>query len=159
MDNLNFLFAALVIIGFILIAAEVFIPGGIVGALGFLCIIGAIVVGFKAFGKQNGLMVMAILLISSTGFLVAWLYLLPRTTIGKSVTLSDDTHEYKSAPDRSNLLDQEGEAVSNLGPSGVAQINNRREDVTAESSWIPSGSRIKVIKITGNRVIVRQITS
>ena len=159
MDGLTLLFISLVVVGFLLIAAEVFIPGGIIGVIGFLVIVGAIVVGFQAFGAQGGTVAMASLIVASGTFMVGWLYIFPKTSIGKSLTLSKDFSTAKATPDESSLLEQEGEAVSNLGPAGIATIDGRRLDVMAESNWIESGSRIKVVEVTGNRIIVRQIDS
>ena len=152
-------FFCLVLIGFILIAAEVFVPGGVLGIIGFICIIGAIVFGFKAFGSYGGTIAMAILIVASGAFVVGWLYIFPRTAIGKSLTLSDNFSEAKANPDESDLLDKEGVATSNLGPAGIVEIDNQRLDVVAESSWIESGSKVRVIAVTGNRVVVRQIES
>lgn len=159
MEPTAVLFASLVIIGFLLIAAEVFVPGGILGIIGFAVIGAAIVTGFLVFGSQKGTIVMALLIVASGGFMIGWLYIFPKTSIGKSLTLSKDFKEAKANPEKSELLNQEGIAVSNLGPSGIANIDNQRLDVIAENNWIDSGSNIKVVRVTGNRIIVRQITS
>jgi membrane-bound serine protease (ClpP class) len=159
MDTPTLLFVSLVVIGFVLIAAEVFIPGGVIGIIGFLVIAGAAATGFVAFGPQGGTVAMASLVVSSGAFLVGWLYIFPKTPIGKSLTLSNNGVLQKANPDCSELLNQEGEAVSNLGPAGIARINNKRVDVVAESSWIDSGSTIKVVEVTGNRIVVRKTTT
>jgi membrane-bound serine protease (ClpP class) len=56
-----------------------------------------------------------------------------------------------------SLLDQVGVAHSDLRPSGVATINDRRMDVLAEGSLIEAGTEIKVVEVTGLRVVVRAL--
>jgi membrane-bound serine protease (ClpP class) len=55
------------------------------------------------------------------------------------------------------LIGHTGVAASILRPSGKAQIAGRFVDVVSEGPYIPQGSLIEVIQISGNRVVVRQV--
>ncbi len=55
------------------------------------------------------------------------------------------------------LIGQTGIATSVLRPAGKAQIAGRFVDVVSEGPYIPQGSSIEVVEVTGNRVVVRQV--
>ena len=154
------LFAILIIAGLFLIGAEIFLPGGVIGFIGGLCLLAAIVVGFVAFGLQGGLLIALLIVILSGVCLVVWVKYFPKTRMGKSLTLSDDGKTFKSAsPEFMDLLNKEGVALSILRPAGIAAIDGKRVDVIADGSWIESGKPIKVTRVEGVRILVRETVS
>ena len=86
---------------------------------------------------------------------VLWFKYFPQTRYAQSLMLKN-TIGGEPEVDQS-LLDQEGVAHSDLRPSGVATINDRRMDVVAEGALIEAGTGIKVVEVTGMRVVVRAI--
>jgi len=56
-----------------------------------------------------------------------------------------------------SLVGQEGTALTVLRPAGKAKIHGRMIDVVSEGPFIPAESRLEVIEVSGNRVVVRQI--
>ena len=56
-----------------------------------------------------------------------------------------------------NLVGKTGVAQSDLRPAGVALVEGRRVDVVAEGAMIDAGSRIKVVAVQGNRMVVRKV--
>ena len=143
---------ALIVIGFVLLIAEVFVPGGIVGTVGFLLILGSIYLCFQWYGAGTGALVAITSLVAV--FLVFY-YGIRSVREGISLESSEQDH---SAADSSlaDLDGQEGVAESALRPVGIATIGGRRVDVTAEQDYIARGERIKVIKVEWNRVVVRR---
>ena len=78
--------------------------------------------------------------------------------MGRSLTLSDDGKAFKSAsPEYMDLLNKEGIALSILRPAGIAKIDGKRVDVVADGSWIESGKSIKVTRVEGVRILVKEI--
>ncbi len=160
MDPSIQLFIILVVVGLFLIGAEIFLPGGVIGFLGGLSLFGAAVVGFKAFGPQGGIISALLIILLAGVCMVVWIRFFPRTGIGRTMTLSLDGKSFKSAPaDLKTLVDKEGVAQSRLRPAGIARIDSHRVDVVAEGSWIESGRPIRVIRVEGNRILVREITA
>ncbi len=53
-------------------------------------------------------------------------------------------------------LDQPGTAMTDLRPAGAARISGNRVDVVSRGEYIEKGAEIVVIKVEGNRVVVRQ---
>jgi membrane-bound serine protease (ClpP class) len=56
-----------------------------------------------------------------------------------------------------DLLEKEGVTVTPLHPSGIAHIDGRRVDVLSMGEMVPRSTRIKVIEVRGNRVVVKPI--
>ncbi|MGQ0613064.1 MAG: NfeD family protein [Planctomycetaceae bacterium] len=52
------------------------------------------------------------------------------------------------------LLGSVGEAVSPLRPSGIAQFDGRPFDVVTDGVPVERGTRVRVVEVSGNRVIV-----
>ena len=77
----------LIIVGFLMLAAEVFVPGMVLGLLGGICLAGAVTVAFVYYDVVTGSIVFAgVCLLTSTGF-VAWLAVFPQTAIGRRIML------------------------------------------------------------------------
>lgn len=145
----------LVIVGFLMIAAEVFVPGLILGSLGGLCLIGSVVLCYVAFGPLAGTAAFAVLAaLTILGFFL-WLQLFPHTPIGKKMTLKTSLSA-QSSLEIPDLIGTTGEAVTPLRPAGTALIQGQRMDVVAESGLIESGEKISVISQEGMRIVVRK---
>lgn len=152
------IFWILLLAGLFLIGAEIFVPGGILGIVGGVALVAAIVIAFGAFSAPVALMISAgiILLLGIT--LILWIKYFPKTIIGKSLTLSKDVRMYKATEAELNdLVGKEGVAQMTLRPAGIVKIANRRVDVVAEGGWIEQGANVRVIEVKGNRVVVREI--
>ncbi len=67
--------------------------------------------------------------------------------LGASAATSDD-----------GWLGRQGAAASLLRPAGKAQINGRLVDVVSEGPFIPEGTLIEVVHVSGNRIVVRRLT-
>ncbi len=145
--------------GLLLLAAEVVVPGGVLGTFGALALIGAIATGFVAFGADWGT-VSAILILGAAGAsLVLWMKYLPRTPMGRVLTLSNDASLFKATNDYQDLEGKEGVAVTRLGPGGIAKIEGKRMDVVTEGRWIRAGAPVVVRKVSGNVITVREVES
>jgi membrane-bound serine protease (ClpP class) len=55
------------------------------------------------------------------------------------------------------LTGRTGEAITTLRPVGKAEIDDEVMVVESEGEFIESGSRIEVIAVNGNRVVVRGV--
>jgi membrane-bound serine protease (ClpP class) len=152
-------FITFVVLGFLLLGVEVFIPGGIVGVFGALCLFVAVVIAFVQFGPSYGTLAALSLLAGGGVFMVIWLRIFPKTPMGRKLTLARSGGDFKASMDESSIyLGKEGVAQSALRPSGIALIDGKRVDVVAEAGFIGEGSAIKVILVEGNRIVVRAIT-
>lgn len=145
----------LISLGFILLLIEMFTPGfsipGISGAV--LLVIAC----YKAFAISPfwGIFIS----VSSFLIVIGFFKLFSRSPLWKKIRLeSKETREkgFTSGSDLSALLNKSGVTAGPLRPSGIALIDGKRIDVTAESLFIDKDKKIKVVKVEGNRVIVRE---
>ena len=150
------LIIVLFLVGFSLVAAEVFLPGLILGTIGLLCLVASVVVVFAQYGTSAGLLA-AFLVggLSFVGFIV-WLNLFPRTFIGRRLMLRTSQPADLTAAAHQTMIGATGEALTPLSPSGTAQINGKRVDVTAVGDFLESGEQLVVIAADGLRVAVRR---
>ncbi|NLB55294.1 MAG: hypothetical protein GX811_05935 [Lentisphaerae bacterium] len=151
------LFIILLVTGIIFLSSEVLVPGGILGTIGVIAFIAAITIAFSAFGQKIGILVAVIILLSLAGAVWAWLTLLPKTKMGKGITLQSDGKDFISTgQDYSALLNKSGQALTDLRPAGVAEIDGHRLDVITEGGLVNKGAQVRLISIAGNRFIVRE---
>jgi membrane-bound serine protease (ClpP class) len=154
-------------LGVLLLAVEVFaFPGfGVIGALGVVSLLAGLALSLLGPGSTAGVIVsvltrLVMSLLVAVLAALALLRFLPRTPFGRKLVLETGmTAEqgYVSAPeDEVKLLGLSGVAVSPLHPSGLASIEGRRIDVVSEGEYIDAGEPIVVIRVDGNRVVVRK---
>lgn len=147
----------LAIVGFLLIATEVFVPGMVLGTLGGLCLIGAVVVSYAGYGMLTGTLVLAGVFTATLAGFIVWMFTFPHTPIGRKIMLQKQLARgggISGAPD--SLIGQEGTALTPLRPAGKAAIGERKVDVVAESDFIAEGTPVLVVGGDGMRVIVRK---
>ncbi len=143
----------LYIIGLCAITLELFIPGAIVGICGAGCVIASIVFAYLYVSNLLGHILLGIGICFIPIFFITWYKLLTRTFAVK------DTEEgFSSASDKlDELLSAEGVAITTLRPSGTANINGNKVDVVSEGEMISKNTKIKVIDIKGNRIVVKPV--
>jgi membrane-bound serine protease (ClpP class) len=140
-----------------LIGAEIFVPGGVLGVFGALALIGAMITGFFAF-PGYGPHVATAIIFGLGVVLVLWIKIFPKTRIGRSMTVEMDLGEAKGTEEGlETLLDKVGDARSDLRPGGFAIIDGRRIDVVTQGEMISKGARVRVVEVEGNRVVVSKV--
>lgn len=151
-------YITMVVVGLFLIGAEIFLPGGVIGALGALALVAAAVSGFLAFGAQGGFLSALLIIVLCGICIVMWVKYFPRTAMGRNLTLSQDGRQFKATGDEAKQwIGKDGTAISTLRPSGIAQIEGQRVDVVADGDWIEAGRTIRVTAAEGFRILVREV--
>jgi membrane-bound serine protease (ClpP class) len=154
-----YLFFLLLASGLVLLAIEIFMPGGILGVLGGMALFGAIVAGFTAFPGYGLFVAVGIVLLAGL-VLVLWIKIFPHTGVGKRMTVATDLADSKAHdPSLQRLLGQVGTAVSDLRPSGYAAIDGLRVDVVTTGGMVAKGTKIRVVEVKGSRIVVAQAPS
>src|SRR5688572_23390075 len=149
------LIITLLILGTVLMFLETLLPGLIAGIIGFICLLAAVVLGYRDFGYQTGTFILAGVLVGLLIGAWCWLKFFPESRIAKKFISQHTVGDL--GVDRPELLNGTGVALTSLRPSGTATINGQRVDVVAESGLIERGTNIKVVAVEGLRVVVRAI--
>ncbi|OAS85024.1 MULTISPECIES: NfeD family protein [Metabacillus] len=149
----------LFVLGIILVIAEFFVPGGIMGALGFASMITSLYLASGDFVHMTISLLTALVASIIVSILLVKVFG-KRMNIFKKLILRDSTNTesgYVSNKSRAELLGLEGVAFTTLRPSGTAIIADERLDVVTEGSFISQGQRVKVVKVEGSRIVVREL--
>jgi len=150
------IFAALLVAGIVMLALEVFLPGGILGLIGVVALLGAIVAAFTAFPEYGALVAVGIVVFSAV-ILLAWLKIAPSTWMGRKLTIARDLDDARATdPELDGLVGQRGVALCQLRPSGFARIGDRKVDVVTQGEMIEKDDQVRVIDVESNRVVVKK---
>jgi membrane-bound serine protease (ClpP class) len=142
----------LYIIGMGLGVAEIFLPGVVLGLTGLACVLGSIYFAFMT-SPVLGWTLSGITVVSIPFLITLWTKVLNRMMAMKHTEAgySGAQMEHKA------LLGKEGVALTKLRPSGTARIEDRKVDVVSEGEIIEVDTRVRVIEVKGNRVVVRPV--
>ena len=156
----------LVGLGLILVGLEIFvIPGfGIAGILGIMALMGGLGLSLIGTGATWDFMLSALgqvalsILVAIIAALIVLRYF-PRLPFGRRLILETNLQAqegYESSPPEDHRwLGKQGIAVSDLHPSGIARFDRERVDVVSDGTFIDAGQPLEVVRIDGNRVVVR----
>ena len=154
------------IIGLGLLLAEIFlIPGfGIAGISGLVLIFASIflsLLGNKPFIDMESVSIAIIQLSASILFALLGIFVLakylPKSRAFNRLVLAEaekSEHGFVSYPSVKELLGKEGIAYTTLRPGGTAEIDGKRVDVVADSEYIDRGTKIRVLRVEGIKVVV-----
>ena len=154
------IFILLIFIGGIaLIGLEMFIPGGIVGTVGVVTLVYAIIYVNKstyyiAFILIISLILAVILYYVNRNIFHKKLMFLDRLVLNDSISTKDG---YVASESRLELLGQKLIAYTDLRPAGVAVLENEKLDVVTDGDFVEKGNKIEVIRVEGMRIVVKKI--
>jgi membrane-bound serine protease (ClpP class) len=157
----------LVGVGLVLLAIELFVtPGfGVIGVLGIAALLGGLGLSLVGAGATwavifSALGRVAVSLLLAIAASLALLRFLPRLPGGRRLVLETEltaAEGFASAPETDRAwLGQRGTAVSPLRPAGIADLEGQRVDVVSDGEFIEAGASITVVRVDGNRIVVRR---
>jgi len=152
----------LLVLGLLLVVAEVLFPSfGLLSVMATACFVISVWLAFKA-GMALGItFIVVCLVLLPLVVYVGFKHVLPRSFVGRQIILGDlvSPEGEASGTDRDlgDLVGAEGVSRSYLRPAGVADINGQRVDVVTEGGMVDKGTRVRVIDVEGNRVVVRPV--
>ena len=147
---------SLILFGLALVIVEIiFIPGTtVVGLLGF--VFGAVGVGlsFRYFGAEIGWITLG-----STGAVSGLvLYYAFKSDVWSRFALKSSIDGKVNEGALATFQPgQEGVAVSALRPIGKAELSNRTIEVKTQGEYVEPGTKIRIVRIMSNSVIVEPI--
>lgn len=147
------------IIGLILIIVEMFSPGfGVPGISGIILLILGIM--FTAQNLLEAIVMVALILIIIGVLLVIFFRLASKGKLNNKIILVDKMNKEAGFVGRSepgSFLGKEGITVTMLRPSGTVSIDGTRLDVVTDGEFIPKGTKVKVVKVEGIRIVVEKL--
>ncbi|MCC8435633.1 nodulation protein NfeD [Brevibacillus sp. M2.1A] len=154
----NWLHIGLFVIGILLMLLEIFLPGGIVGAIGFLSIVTGLVMA--AYDTKQGLasLGVAALITAIVTFLLVKKYgvkgLFSKFVLGET---QSNEEGYVAPRDQRELEGKSGIALTPLRPAGVVKVEGKRVDAVSVGGFIEAGTAITVVQVEGTRIVVAEL--
>ncbi len=151
----------LFIAGIILILSEFFLPGAIMGILGFLLIVSSTVTGIYRYPEYYMFIVVGEVLGLVAGIGLG-LFLMTKTKLQNLLVLGHtlSSEEGYSGPAQSpDLVGKTGVAHTALRPAGTVMLNDERIDAVSDGTFIDLGTEVRVIQVEGYRVVVEEAVS
>lgn len=147
----------LFVVGLMLLGVEVFVPGGILGLVGAVALLGGCILAFIEFGVTGGLLALALAAMLGSLLLYLEFRVLPRTPFGRRLFLRSAVTG-RSAADLAapDLVGRTGEAVTPLAPSGYVRVEGRRYEAYSQSGYLATGTPVRIAGLDNFRLIVTQ---
>ena len=146
----------LFLLGVILLAGEVFMPGAILGILGAIGMFAGCVISFLQLGTGGGIIatVVALALLGLT--LYVELIWLPKTSFGRKLIVHSTVNATSQPPlaDKENVIGKTAEALTALVPSGHVLLEGRRYEAYSQSGHVTKGTSLRVTGLDNFRLIV-----
>jgi membrane-bound serine protease (ClpP class) len=144
------------VIGILAVIAELVLPGGILGVVGAICLLGAVVTTFITYGATAGTIALAAVVAIGLVSLRIWMRFFHRLPFTKQLVLNETVGIDAQVPARAALVGRTGISLTELMPSGHAEIGGEKLDVMAEGAAIRRGATIIVVETRGPSVMVRE---
>lgn len=144
----------LIILGLLALVLEILVvPGGIVGIIGCLMMLGGIIASYTQHGAMAGnITLMATLLLT-----IIFVVMLLRSKTWKQLILKTNIDGKMNEVDSNKIsVGMSGLAVSRLAPAGTGKFGDELVEVHSFNDFIDVNSEIVIVKIEGGKIIVKQ---
>ena len=144
--------------GYLLILVEGFLPGGIFGLFGAVCIL---IASYFAYSNLGGIVpsLITFLLSSAGGLLILFLQFkwLSKSKLGSTFFLSKKNEglSNENLP-TSEIIGCEGKALTAHKPEGIVWLNGKNYDSFCEDGLLQAGKKVIVVGIDDFRIRVRK---
>jgi membrane-bound ClpP family serine protease len=157
--GISWIAALSLLFGVLMVILEMFIPGfGIPGITGVILLI--LGISMTARTVAEGLFLIFIILAVLGVNLIFVLRSVTKGKLAKTLVLNDSLNKeagFSGTDDLSCYLGREGVAHTVLRPAGAADFGGVKLDVVTEAEYLAKGTKVKVIKVEGRRVVVREV--
>ena len=150
------------VIGIGLLILEAFMPGfGAPGITGAILEVITLVLTWFEHGPVATLGMLLIVLLVLAIAISTSLRSITKGRLSKSPLVHSDTESnedgYRSIQDLAVFMDKEGTATSVLRPTGIADFEGVRLNVSSEGDFIPAGTKVRIVKVEGAKILVRAV--
>jgi membrane-bound serine protease (ClpP class) len=151
----------LIVVGFVLLAAELIFPSGFLSAVALAAIAIGIALMFS-YDLTFGVFTLLIVFVALPLFGGFVLHYWPKTPMGKRLILQSPGAEETLASTPENqeleqLVGRYGQTVSDLRPSGVTNFDGKRVDTITEGMMVDAGQWVRCIDVRAGKVVVRPV--
>jgi membrane-bound ClpP family serine protease len=141
-------------LGFI-IAEIIFVPGTtLLGLFGLIFTIIGIIIAYITFGSGIGTLVLIISVVIGLGALIYSL----KSGVWDKFALKGSINSRVNEGDKKDLqVGEEGMTISSLRPMGKGEFNDKIYEVTTLGNYLTADTKIRIVSIKNNKIIVEPI--
>lgn len=149
----------LFVVGAMLLAAEIFLPGAIAGIIGGIALAIGSLLAFSQFGMGGGLLASVLALVLLGLMLYLELVVLPKTKFGRKMVVESTVSATSQPPPAvaEAVVGREAVAMTTLAPSGYVQIDGRRYEAFCRSGHVAKDTALRVVSVDNFRIIVTSL--
>lgn len=134
--------------GLALVVAETFLPGMILGLLGAAAVVTSVVFGFRHHPALGAGQIVLAAVVAPAAFFLGLRRLQLKSSLEGGLSFGQDP---------TSLVGKEGVAKTDLRPAGIVLVEGRKLDVVTAGEAVERGRPVRVVKVEGNRIVVRAI--
>lgn len=147
----------LLVIGFVLVVVEMYVPGfGLPGISGIACLVVGVIL--KANNALEALIMAVVIIALLCIALSISIHSASKGRLAKSKLILHET-----ATDANNIsendlkyyLHREGTTTTVLRPSGNGEFDGVKLNIVSDGEFIAAGEKVEVIAVEGSRIVVR----
>jgi len=146
--------------GILLILAEFLLPGGILGIIGVLVLIGSAAIAVTGFPDYALFIVIGQAVIAIVT-IIGGVVLLARSNLGRGLVLADTLNSSEGTKSSVNedpgLIGKTGRVTKPLRPAGICEIDGEPIDAVSDGSWVETGTIVRVLEVHGSRIVVEPV--
>ncbi len=148
-------------LGLALVVAEVLFPSfGVLSILATLAILGSLFAAFQE-SRELGFQFLVVTMVLVPTMIMIGFKVFPKSPFGKLMVAPGLSFAGEAATDERDLelLGSVGVVSAACRPAGMARLGGRRVDVVTRGEWIEAGREVRVVEVSGNRVVVTELPS
>ncbi|MBS4170841.1 NfeD family protein [Neochlamydia sp. AcF95] len=145
------------VLGFILIFIEFYLPGALMGIIGGICILAS----FSMFARQTESFLLFILYVMGSGVALAFLikFVLWRIRTEKpqhSIYSADTQDGYRAVDYDASTIGKSAVVLTDLKPGGFIIVEGKQQPAISQEGYLAKGTKVLVISGNESNLIVRK---
>ena len=144
----------LFIVGLVLMAGEILVPGGILGTIGAVCFLAASVDIWVAFGPMWGMGAILGSLAAALGMFFLEVRLMRSGPFARLFYLSQKTPPTPSKSAEGIPTGTVAKTATRLNPTGLVLVNGKRLEAISRDGLIEEGAEVVIVNDDPFRVVV-----
>lgn len=148
------LIVCLIILAFVLLFLEIFVPGGLLGFLAVCAILGA---GYAAYIEYGLAVGAAVTLGAATlGVLMFFIEIKVLKASGRHLSVESKVESRSVERAQDDLVGKNGVALTSLAPGGKVRVDGKDYEASSLSGLMRKGAQIEVVRVEDFRIIVKK---
>lgn len=147
----------LLIFAFILFFLELFAPGGILGLLGVISLVGSSIMAYETLGILGSAAILLGGLLLGLALFFIEIKLLKVSPFRKDFQHADRQTAKTNPVGRPELVGQQGVALTTMAPSGKVNVENEVFEAASNGGLIKKSTTVEVVRSEHLKLIVKEI--